>query len=119
MVEQQQQRWTWRGAVSYMAAAFAGLALLPFAVPLTATVYAVVWLYTWTHDPRARAGLLHVLPLHPRRVFRCARALWLGMLDGLGGPTAAIIASYVVAKLSRSSRPQDTAVRDIKYGPEA
>ncbi|KAJ2710354.1 hypothetical protein H4R19_003787 [Coemansia spiralis] len=113
------QRWTWRGAASYLAAVFAGLALLPFALPLTVTLYAVVWLYTWTHDPRARTGLLRVLPLHPRRVFRCGRALWLGMLDGLGGPTVAIIASYLVAKLSRSSRPQDTAVRDIKYGPQA
>ncbi|KAJ2784664.1 hypothetical protein H4R18_000955 [Coemansia javaensis] len=113
------RRWTWRGALSWVAMAAGGLALLPFALPLTAAVYAVVWLYTWTHDPRARAGLVRVLPLHPRRVFRCVRALWLGMLDGLGGPTVAIIASYLVAKLSRSSRPQDTAVRDIKYGPQA
>ncbi|KAJ2156251.1 hypothetical protein GGF46_005313 [Coemansia sp. RSA 552] len=113
------QRWSWRSALSYVATALAGLALLPFAIPITVSVYVVVWLYTWTHDPRARTGVLRVLPLHPRRVYRCVRALWAGMLDGLGGPTAAIILSYLAAKLSRSSRPQDTAVRDIKYGPQA
>ncbi|KAJ1960476.1 hypothetical protein GGI12_003777 [Dipsacomyces acuminosporus] len=95
------------------------LVLLPFAIPITFTVYGIVWLYTWTHDPRARTNLLRVLPLHPRRVYRCSKALWAGMMDGLGGPTIAIIFSYLAAKLSRSSRPQDTAVRDIKYGPQA
>ncbi|KAJ2367644.1 hypothetical protein H4S02_002906 [Coemansia sp. RSA 2611] len=112
-------KWSWRGAAWYAMAVCAGAVLLPFAVPLTATVYAIVWVYTWTHDPRARGGLVQVLPLHPRRVFRCIRALWAGMLDGLGGPTLAIIVSYVAAKLTRSTRAQDTAVRDIKYGPQA
>ncbi|KAJ1990357.1 hypothetical protein GGI25_005203 [Coemansia spiralis] len=109
----------WRSAFSYVATAAAALVLLPFAIPIAVAVYAVVWLYTWTHDPRARTHLLQVLPLHPRRVYRCSRALWSGMLDGLGGPTIAIILSYLATKLSRSSRPQDTAVRDIKYGPQA
>ncbi|KAJ2726790.1 hypothetical protein GGI07_000301 [Coemansia sp. Benny D115] len=113
------QPWSWRSMLSYAMTAGAALVLLPFAIPITLTVYAIVWLYTWTHDPRARTNLLRVLPLHPRRVYKCSRALWSGMLDGLGGPTIAIIFSYLAAKLSRSSRPQDTAVRDIKYGPQA
>ncbi|KAJ1892015.1 hypothetical protein LPJ66_006597 [Kickxella alabastrina] len=110
---------SWRSLMSYVTMAGATLLLLPFALPLTVAVYTIVWLYTWTHDPRASTNLLRVLPLHPRRVYKCSRALWSGMLDGLGGPTIAIIFSYMVAKLSRSSRPQDTAVRDIKYGPQA
>ncbi|KAJ1732338.1 hypothetical protein LPJ72_003469 [Coemansia sp. Benny D160-2] len=109
----------WRGAFTYAAMTVAAAAMLPFAIPITVVVYAVVWLYTWTHDPRARTSLLRVLPLHPRRVYKCSRALWSGMMDGLGGPTIAIILSYLATKLSRSSRPQDTAVRDIKYGPLA
>ncbi|KAJ1666441.1 hypothetical protein EV178_002228 [Coemansia sp. RSA 1646] len=109
----------WRSTFSYVAMAAAAVVLLPFAIPLTVAIYAIVWLYTWTHDPRARTNLLRVLPLHPRRVYRCSRALWSGTMDGLGGPTVAIIFSYLATKLSRSSRPQDTAVRDIKYGPQA
>ncbi|KAJ2393885.1 hypothetical protein GGI23_004910 [Coemansia sp. RSA 2559] len=109
----------WRGTFSYVATVVAAIVLLPFAIPLTVAIYAVVWLYTWTHDPRARTNLLRVLPLHPRRVYKCSRALWSGTMDGLGGPTIAIIFSYLATKLSRSSRPQDTAVRDIKYGPQA
>ncbi|KAJ1937194.1 hypothetical protein FBU59_004826, partial [Linderina macrospora] len=93
--------------------------MLPFAIPLTLTVYGIVWLYTWTHDPRARRNLLQVLPWHPRRVYKCSRALWSGMLDGLGGPTVAIIVTYLAAKLTRTERVQDTAVRDIQYGPQA
>ncbi|KAJ2257727.1 hypothetical protein GGH98_000666 [Coemansia sp. RSA 454] len=111
--------WSWRSAVWYLVAACGGVVLLPFALPIAVTVYAIVWLYTWTHDPRARTSILQVLPLHPRRVFRCVRALWSGMLDGLGGPTIAIIVTYLAAKLTRSARAQDTAVRDIKYGPQA
>ncbi|KAJ2829895.1 hypothetical protein IWW50_000595 [Coemansia erecta] len=111
--------WSWRSVAWYLAAACGGVVLLPFAIPIAATVYAIVWLYTWTHDPRARTSVVRVLPLHPRRVFRCVRALWSGMLDGLGGPTIAIIVSYLAAKLTRSARAQDTAVRDIKYGPQA
>ncbi|KAJ2601054.1 hypothetical protein H4R99_003120 [Coemansia sp. RSA 1722] len=113
------QPWSWRSLLSYALMAGTTLVLLPFALPITVAVYAVVWMYTWTHDPRARTNLVRVLPLHPRRVYKCSRALWSGMLDGLGGPTIAIIFSYLAAKLSRSSRPQDTAVRDIKYGPQA
>ncbi|KAJ2880433.1 hypothetical protein FB639_002832 [Coemansia asiatica] len=113
------QLWRWSSLLSYALMAGAALVLLPFALPITVAVYAIVWMYTWTHDPRARTNLVRVLPLHPRRVYKCSRALWSGMLDGLGGPTIAIIFSYLAAKLSRSSRPQDTAVRDIKYGPQA
>ncbi|KAJ2528801.1 hypothetical protein GGH20_002490, partial [Coemansia sp. RSA 1937] len=101
--------WSWRSAVWYLVAACGGVVLLPFALPIAVTVYAIVWLYTWTHDPRARTSILQVLPLHPRRVFRCVRALWSGMLDGLGGPTIAIIVTYLAAKLTRSARAQDTA----------
>ncbi|KAJ2804290.1 hypothetical protein H4R20_002564 [Coemansia guatemalensis] len=111
--------WSWRSATAYAGKGCAAVVLLPFAIPLTVTIYGIVWLYTWTHDPRARKSVVGVLPLHPRRVYRCMRALWSGMLDGLGGPTITIILSYLAAKLSRSSRPQDTAVRDIKYGPQA
>ncbi|KAJ2537858.1 hypothetical protein EV175_006594, partial [Coemansia sp. RSA 1933] len=109
----------WRGAFSYVVTAATAVVLLPFAIPLTVIIYAIVWLYTWTHDPRASTNLLRVLPMHPRRVYKCSRALWSGTMDGLGGPTIAIIFSYLATKLSRSSRPQDTAVRDIKYGPQA
>ncbi|KAJ2609944.1 hypothetical protein H4S08_003830 [Coemansia sp. RSA 1365] len=111
--------WNWRSMAAYAGKGCAAVVLLPFAIPLTVTIYGIVWLYTWTHDPRARTSVIGVLPLHPRRVYRCMRALWSGMLDGLGGPTIMIILSYLAAKLSRSSRPQDTAVRDIKYGPQA
>ncbi|KAJ1852583.1 hypothetical protein GGH12_002634 [Coemansia sp. RSA 1822] len=111
--------WSWRSAAWYLLAACGGVVLLPFALPIAVTVYAIVWLYTWTHDPRARTSIVQVLPLHPRRVFQCVRALWSGMLDGLGGPTIAIIVTYLAAKLTRSARAQDTAVRDIKYGPQA
>ncbi|KAJ1723017.1 hypothetical protein LPJ53_002635 [Coemansia erecta] len=113
------KQWSWRRVASYGVAGGVGLALIPFAVPITVLVYLVVWAYTWTHDQRARSNLLGILPLHPRRVYQCARALWSGMLDGLGGPTLAIIVSYLAGKLTRSSRTQDTAVRDIKYGPAA
>ncbi|KAJ2892240.1 hypothetical protein GGI21_005658, partial [Coemansia aciculifera] len=93
--------------------------LLPLVVPLVVLAYGVVWVYTWTHDPRARTGFIAVLPLDPRRVLRCAQALWAGMLDGLGGPTLALVLSFVRSKLARSARGLDTAVRDIQYGPQS
>ncbi|KAJ2743979.1 hypothetical protein GGI20_003333 [Coemansia sp. BCRC 34301] len=104
---------------SYAAALALALVLLPFALPLTALAYAVVWVYTWTHDPRARRHFVLVLPVSPRRVLRCGQALWAGMLDGLGGPTLGLVFGFVCSKLSRSARAPDTAVRDIQYGPLA
>ncbi|KAJ2018442.1 hypothetical protein IWW57_005231 [Coemansia sp. S610] len=111
--------WSWRACAWYVGVLSVVLALLPFAIPLSILAYAVVWVYTWTHDPRARKNFVKVLPIDPRRVFRCGQALWAGMLDGLGGPTAALVWAFVAAKLSRSTRAQDTAVRDIQYGPLA
>lgn len=103
----------------YALAIVLSLVFLPLALPLTLAAYTVVWFYTWTHDRRATRSLLRVLPMDPRRVYKCGRALWSGVADGLGGPTLSIILSYMASKLSRSSRAQDTAVRDIPYGPKA
>ncbi|OLY81561.1 putative isoprenylcysteine alpha-carbonyl methylesterase ICMEL1 [Smittium mucronatum] len=59
---------------------------------------------------------IRALPLDPFVVYNRAKALFLGVLDGIGGPTIPLLYAFFKQRLMYSSPLSDTSISGISYG---
>ncbi|PVU94107.1 hypothetical protein BB561_002796 [Smittium simulii] len=56
------------------------------------------------------------LPIHPIKVYKRAKALFFGILDGIGGPTIPIFFAFLKQRFLHKSTRIDTSISGISYG---